>query len=195
MTTNARNVAVGKPKIGGAIFFAKTADKAPPPTDAKTALDQKLKSMGYAAAEGLRRSINKAYEIIRAWGGDEVKRPRTELTLTISFTLIESANGDVAKAIWGEDAVTITPATTEHGTKIDVAYKGEDGPEGAWVFDMADGDSIRRIVAPVAQQVTESFEQTYGDSELIAYPVELTLRRDSNQVFFYEYSDDGVKTA
>lgn len=193
MTTNARNVAIGKPKVGGAIFFAKASEKAPLPTDAKTALDAKFKSMGYAASEGLRRALNKAYETIKAWGGDEVARPRTELTVTISFTLIESANGEVAKAIWGEDAVTITPASPTDGTKIDVAYKGEDGPSGAWVFDMADGDSIRRIVAPVTQQVTESFEQAYGDSEVIAYPVELTLRRDDNQVFFYEYSDDGVK--
>lgn len=195
MTTNARNVAIGKPKIGGAIFFAKTADKAPLPTDAKTALDQKLKSMGYAAAEGLRRAINKAYEAIKAWGGDEVARPRTELTVTLSFTLIESRNGDVAKAIWGEDAVTITPATSEHGTKIDVAYAGQDGPDGCWVVDMADGDGLLRLVIPNAQQVTESFEQTYGDSEVVAFPIELTLRRDKNGKFFYEYTDDGIKNA
>lgn len=195
MTTNARNVAIGKPKVGGAIFFSKASEKAPLPTDAKADLDAKFKSMGYAAAEGLRRALNKAYEAIKAWGGDEVARPRTELTVSISFTLIESANGEVAKAVWGEDAVKIAEATSEHGTKIDVAYKGEDGPSGAWVFDMADGDSIRRIVVPNAQQVTESFEQTYGDSEVIAYPIELTLRRDENQAFFYEYSDNGVKSA
>ena len=133
MTTSARKVAIGKPKVGGAIFFAKASDKAPLPTSARTPLDAKFKSMGYAASEGLKRAIAKAYEVIRAWGGDEVARPRTELTITITFTLIESRNGEVAKAIFGEDAVTITAATATEGTRIDVAYEGEDGPNGAWV--------------------------------------------------------------
>lgn len=195
MTTSARKVAIGKPKVGGAIFFAKASDKAPLPTSARTPLDAKFKSMGYAASEGLKRAIAKAYEVIRAWGGDEVARPRTELTVTVTFTLIESRNGEVAKAIFGEDAVTITAATATEGTRIDVAYEGKDGPDGAWVIDMADGDGLLRLVVPNAQQVTESFEQTYGDAEVIAYPVELTLRRDANQKFFYEYTDDGQKSA
>lgn len=194
MTTNARNVAVGKPKIGGAIFFAK-GHTAPLPTDEKVALNAAFKSQGYASSDGLKRAISKAYETIRAWGGDEVARPRTELSLTLEFTLIESSSGEVVKTVWGEDAVTITPATQTDGTKIAVAYEGQDGPEGEWVIDMQDGDKVRRMVFPFAKQVTESFEQTYGDSELIAYPVQLTMYRDSNNKFFYEYSDDGIKAA
>ena len=191
--TNSRNVAVGKPKVGGAIFRAPLAVALP--TDEKTVLDAGFKEQGYAASEGLNRSIAKAYELFRAWGGDEVKRSRTEHSVTLTFTLIESANAEVAKTIWGEDSITVTPATASDGTKIALAYKGTELPKSEWVFDMKDGDHVRRIVLPEAQIVTESFEQSFGDTELISYPVELTLTADADGVFFYEYTDNGIKGA
>lgn len=193
MANNSRNVAVGAPKIGGAIFRAPLATALP--TDEKTSLGVGFIPQGYAGADGLQRAISKAYEIIRAWGGDEVHRPRTELSITMSFTLIESYNGEVAKTIWGNDAITVTAASPTAGAKIALAYKGKELPKSSWVFDMQDGDKLRRIVLPEAQMVTESLEQTFGDSEVVAYPVELTLRADATGVFFYEYTDDGVKTA
>lgn len=193
MSNNSRLVAVGKPKIGGAIFRAPLDTVLP--TDETTALDAAFIGQGYVSAEGLARAIAKAYEQIQAWGGDEVHRPRTSHSVTMTFTLIESYNADVAKTIWGEESVTVTPATVSSGTRISVAYTGEDLPDSAWAFDLADGDKVRRIVVPMGQIVTESFEQTFGDSELIAYPVTITLRKDDDGVYFYEYSDDGVKVA
>lgn len=190
---DARNVSVGTPKVGGAIFFAPLTKKAPLPTDASTAPDAKLVSLGYASSEGLKRAISKAYEKIKAWGGTEVKRPRTEITVDISFTLIESRRADVAKAVFGESAVTVTPRSATAGEKVAIAYKGEDGPEGTWVFDMQDGDGLLRIVIPRAAQTTESFEQTYTDNEAIAYPMNLTVYPDENGAYFFQYSDDGRK--
>lgn len=193
MANNSRLVAVGKPKIGGAIFRAPLP--AVVPVDETTELDAKFIPQGYVSAEGLARAIAKAYEQIQAWGGDEVHRPRTEHSVTMTFTLIESHNAEVAKTIWGEESVTVTPATAEHGTRISVAYTGQELPDSAWAFDLADGDKVRRIVVPISQIVTESFDQTFGDSELIAYPVTITLRKDEDGVYFYEYSDDGIKAA
>ena len=190
---DARNVSVGTPKVGGAIFFAPLTKKAPLPTDANTAPDTKLVSLGYAASEGLKRAIQKAYEKIKAWGGTEVKRPRTEITVDVSFTLIESRRADVAKAVFGEDAVTVTPRSATAGEKVAIVYKGQDGPEGTWVFDMQDGDGMLRIVIPRAAQTTESFEQSYTDNELIAYPMNLTVYPDENGAYFLQYSDDGRK--
>lgn len=193
MSNNSRLVAVGKPKIGGAIFRAPLDTVLP--TDETTALDAAFIGQGYVSSEGLGRAISKAYEQIQAWGGDEVHRPRTSHSVTMTFTLIESHNAEVAKTIWGEDAVTVTPPTESAGTRISVAYTGEDLPDSAWAFDLADGNKVRRIVVPMGQIVTESFEQTFGDNELIAYPVTITLRKDDDGAYFYEYSDDGVKAA
>jgi hypothetical protein len=191
--TNSKYVVAGKPKIGGAIFRGPLT--ATLPTSETTTLNAALLEQGYASDDGLKRSIEKAYETIRAWGGDVAKQTRTELTITIEFTLIEAANGNVAKTIWGDTAVAITPATASAGTKIVVTYKGEDVDNSAWVIDMKDGGHVRRIVMPNAQITTEKFEQTFGDSDVIAYPVTLTLYQDSSNNYFYEYSDDGIKTA
>lgn len=193
MTTTAGNVVAGRPKPGGAIFRAPLGTALP--TSESTALAGTYISQGYAHEDGLERSISKAYNTIRAWGGDEVKRSRTELTVELTFTLIEAANGEVAKTIWGASAVTITAATSGAGTKIAVAYKGEDPANSVWVFDLKDGAHVRRIVCPNAQVVTEDFTQTFSDEDVIGYPVTLSLRADSSGVFFYEYSDDGVTSA
>lgn len=191
--TNARNVVAGRPKPNGAIFRAPLGTALP--TDETTELNVAFIGQGYAHEDGLERAISKAYETIRAWGGDEVKRSRTELTVQFTFTLIEAANGEVAKTIFGEDAVTVTPATSSEGTKIAVAYAGEDPEDSSWVFDLKDGNHVRRIVAPVAQVVTEDFTQTFSDSDVIGYPVTLSLRADESGKYFYEYSDDGVTAA
>lgn len=191
--TNARNVVAGRPKPNGAIFRAPLGTALP--TDETTELNAAFIGQGYAHEDGLERAIAKAYEAMRAWGGDEVKRARTELTITLTFTLIEAANGNVARTIWGEDAVTVTPATSSAGTKIAVAYKGEDPEDSSWVFDLKDGNHVRRIVCPIAQVVTEDFTQTFADADLIGYPVTLSLRADESGAYFYEYSDDGVTTA
>lgn len=191
--TNSKNVVAGRPKPNGAIFRAPLGTALP--TDEATALNAAFIGQGYAAEDGLERAINKAYETVRAWGGDEVKRSRTEIGVQLTFTLIEAANGDVAKTIWGDAAVTITPATSSTGTKIAVAYAGEDVDESEWVFDLKDGNHVRRIVIPRGQVTTEDFTQTFSDSEVIAYPVTLTVFKDENGKYFYEYSNDGVKAA
>lgn len=191
--TDSRKVVAGKPKPNGAIFRAPLGTALP--ASEVVALNAAFLEQGYAHEDGLERAISKAYETIRAWGGDEVKRTRTEIGVTLTFTLIEAANGAVATTIWGASAVTVTPATGSAGTKIAVAYAGEELPESAWVFDLKDGNHVRRIVIPRGQVTTEDFTQTFADAEVIAYPVTLTLFKDASGNFFYEYADDGVTTA
>lgn len=188
-----RKVVAGTGKPGGYAFRAPLGTALP--ANESTALAAAYINQGYASNDGLSRAIAKAYEVIRDWNGDEVKRIKTETSVTITFTLIEAANGEVVKSVFGDSAVTITPATPSAGTKIAVAYKGEDAPAAVWAFDLKDGDHVRRIVCPLAQNVTEDFTQEMTSSGVISFPVTLTLYRDANGVFFYDYSDDGVTTA
>lgn len=189
---DSNKVVAGTGKPGGYAFRAPLGTALP--ADETTALPAGFINQGYASNDGLSRAISKAYEIIRDWNGDEVKRLKTEVSVTITFTLIEAANGEVVKTVFGEDAVTITPATSSAGTKIAVAYKGEDGPTSAWAFELKDGKHVRRIVAPVAQNVTEDFTQEMTSGGVISYPVTLVLYKDAAGNFFYDYSDDGVTT-
>lgn len=193
MADNSAKVVAGSPKVGGAIFRAPLGTAVP--TNETTALNTAFKAQGYAHADGLKRTIDKAYETIRAWGGDIAKKKRTELTVTLDFTLIQAADEEAVKTVWGASAVTVTPATVSSGTKIAVAYAGDDVTNSAWVIDMADGAHVRRIVCPNAQNTTESFEQEFSDGSTVNFPVQLTLFKDSAGKYFYEYSDDGIFSA
>lgn len=184
----------GKPKVSGAIFRAPLGT--PLPTDATSALDSSFVELGYAHADGWARQIAKAYETLTAWGGDEVAKPRTEHGVTFSTTLIEDLNPDVHEAKWGEAAVTYTPADATHGNRITVTYKGAEPEPAVWVFDMNDQGKLHRSVFPYAQDVTESFEQTFSDSEAVGLPFEMTAYRDpTTDMFFADYIDDGQVTA
>ena len=192
-TPSASKVFVGRPKVGGAIFRAPIGTALP--TSELTALDPAFIQQGHVDADGFKRAITKAFNSIKAWGGEEVAKPRTELSVSAAFNLIQTLDPDVNKTVFGSDAVAVTEPTPTAGTKIAVAFDGADLPPSAWVVDLAQGTRIRRIVFGNAEIATEAFEQVFKDDELEMYPVELAIYRDASDVFFYDYSDDGVKTA
>ncbi|MDO5533231.1 MAG: hypothetical protein Q4F65_01080 [Propionibacteriaceae bacterium] len=192
--TDKNKVIAGKPKVGGAVFRAPLGTAIP--TDARTALPAAFKELGYVSSDGWARQINKAYETINAWGGDEVSKSRTEHGVGFNMTLIEDLNADTQTAKWGTAAVTNTAATGTHGNLITVTYTGEDTEPGVWVFDMNDQGKLHRTVFPNASDTTESFEQTFSDSEAIGLPFEMTAYKDSTLgAFFVDYTDDGQTTA
>ena len=194
MPNDKNKVIAGKPNVGGAIFRAPAGTALP--TDARTALAGAFVLMGYASSDGWARQIQKAYETISAWGGDEVKRSRTEHSVGFNVTLIEHLNEDAQKAKWGTASVTTTPANATHGKLITVAYAGDDTPPGVWVFDMNDEGVLHRTVFIDAADTTESFEQTFSDGEPVSLPFEFTAYRDPvTGKFFYDYIDDGKLTA
>jgi hypothetical protein len=183
-------VVVGAPAVGGAIFRAPLGSTLP--TTASTALDTAFIAQGYVSSDGFTRAIEKAYAAMNAWGGAEVAKSRTELGVSASFGLIQTIDSDVLETVFGVDAVTVTAATVSTSELITVAYAGTELPESTWVVSMAYKGRKRRIVFPKAQLTTESFEQTFTDEDLAAFPVELTIYPDDSGNYFYEYTDDGV---
>lgn len=194
---NALNVQVGKPRATGAIFKAPLGTALP--ADESTTLVAAYEDHGFASSDGLSKAISRAYNEIKEWGGKTVLRPQTEVGVTVNFTCIEAVGvtgGRVAKSVFGDTAVTITPASASAGTKIAVAFTGDELPNGVWVFDMVNPstNALRRVVTANAQVTNEDFTQTYSGESEIQFPVNLTCFPDEAGVFFYEYSDDGVKT-
>lgn len=184
----------GKPKIGGAVFRAPLGTALP--TDARTPLTAAFKELGYVSSDGWTRQINKAYETINAWGGDEVNKSRTEHGVGFSMTLIEDLNAETQKAKWGTAAVTATAATATHGNLITVEYEGADTEAAVWVFDMDDQGKLHRTVFANAVDTTESFEQTFSDGDVIGLPFEMTAYKDTTSgTYFVDYTDDGKLTA
>lgn len=189
MVNTSGNVLAGVPLATGGISMGPLGSVLP--TDATTALDAGLIAAGYVGEDGLTESADRSTEKIKAWGGDVVKVVQTDFSTTYTFTFLESLNTEVLKAVYGDDNVTVTAATTTKGTLRTVKVNAETLPHKAFVFDMKDGDARIRIVVPDGQ-VTEVGEITYNDGSVIGYEVTIEAFRDASlNANAVKYLDDG----
>lgn len=177
--SNVANVSTGKPKIGGAAYYAPLGTTLP--TDASTVLNEAFKSLGYISEDGLTNSNSPSSESIKAWGGDIVNTHTTEKPDKFNFKLIESLNIDVLKAVYGSANVT---GTLDTGIKITANNQSDDSY--CWVFDMVLNKAIKRVVIPQAS-VSEIEDISYKDSDAIAYGITITALPDSDKNTHYEY--------
>lgn len=180
MANTATNVTTGKPKTGGAIFYAPTGSTLP--TDAVTALDVAFVSLGYISEDGLSNENSPESDEINAWGGDVVYSYQTSRSDTFSFKMIESLNPDVLKVVYGDANVTGALATG-----LTVTANSNDLTEHAWVVEMVlRGGVVKRVVIPNGK-VTEIAEITYADNEAVGYEVTISATPDSAGNTHYEY--------
>lgn len=163
MSNDATNVSTGKPKVGGAVWWAPHGSTLP--TDATAALDAAFKCLGYVSDDGLTNENSPETEDVKAWGGDVVATLQSEKTDTFSFKLIESLNINVLKSIYGEDNVEGNSISTG----ITVRANSSENEAACWVFDtIMRGGVLKRIVVPNAK-MTELGEIVYKDDEPIGY--------------------------
>ena len=162
------------------------------PTDTATTLDVALVKHGYVGEDGLSMTTNRSTEKIRAWGGDTVRVVQTEHDVTFSWTFLET-NAVTAAAVYGDDNVTATAATSSSGNLLAIKLNSDSLPSKVYVFDMKDGDRKVRVVVPNGQ-ITEVGDTQFVHSNATGHEVTLEAFPDASGVKCYIYSDDGQKT-
>lgn len=169
-TPNTDLILTSKPLATGGVLVADKGTALP--TDATTALLAGFRALGYVSEDGLTQAIDRSTDKIRAWGGDTVKVVQSEFAVTYSFTLLQSADEDVLKTVYGADNVTVTDGD------IAIKINGETLPKQVFAFEMKDGDNKVRIVVPDGQ-VTEVGEVTFVDEGVISYECTVEAFKDS----------------
>jgi hypothetical protein len=184
-----KNVSVGKPKVGGAIYHAAAGSTLP--TDASAALDAAFVQLGYVSDDGLTNTNAPDSDNVQAWGGDIVKTLLKSKEDTFKFTLIESLNVEVLKAIYGDDNVSGSISTS---TGITVKANSAVNDSSAWVVEMVlNGDILKRVVIPNAM-LSDLGDVTYKDDEAIGYEATITALPDDDGNTHYEYIKDSTVT-
>ena len=179
MATTASNVTVGKPKVGGAVFWAPLGSTLP--TSASASLDAAFVDLGYVSEDGVVNNNSPESDTVKAWGGDTVLTLQTDRPDTFALTLIEAMNADVLKTIYGSSNVT------EAGGALTVKATADNMPSGSWVIDMVlKGNRAKRIVIPDGT-ISELGDISYKDDEAVGYQITITDVPDTNGVYHYEY--------
>ena len=180
---NKDNIAVGKPKVGGAIHVAPAGTTLP--TDATTALAAAFVNLGYVSEDGLTNSNSAAAETIRAWGKDIIYTNDGD-DETYSWTLLEVLDANVQKFIRGADNVTVA----EGGAmSVQVRRPSErtQMEEHVIVVEMILHKRAVRHVIPRGV-ITEVGEVSYVDDDTVGYQVTVTALADANGNSHYEYT-------
>lgn len=180
MAYSVNNVTVGKPGIGGCVYRADAGTTLP--TDAVTALASAFKNMGYISDEGIKETVERTTEDIKAYGGDTVATPQTEFKVEFGMTFLETLNVEAIKAVNGSSNVS-----GELSTGLTVLVNSKELPEGVWAIDQVlNGNVSYRIVIPKGK-ITEVGEITYVDGEPVGFEVTITALPDSSGNASYKY--------
>lgn len=189
MANDANKVISGTPAVAGGVLAGPRGTTLP--ATAVATPNVALKAMGYISDSGLERSEDRSTSDILEWGGKLVKRKQTGFVVELTFAFLEYLNADAAKTVYGDAAVTVTPANATHGTQIAIVVNGAEAPHLSWVFDMADGAAKIRLAVPDGQ-ITSTDTIGYTRDGAALRTVTVTAYPDVAGNFLYEYTDDGV---
>lgn len=151
-----------------------------------------MKHLGFVAEDGLEENEDRPTTSIFAWGSDLVAKPQESFDLTLTFTLYEALNSEVAKARYGDTNVTVTAASPTAGEKLSIIQTSDVAGFNTLLFDsFSPGGKRYQKFFPIAQFVNAD-SQTVNHKSVLAHRLTYTFYPDSTGRYAVMLTDDGV---
>lgn len=167
-TNDKSNITIGRPKAGGAVFWAPAGTTLPTSADAD--LDEAFVNLGYVTEEGVTVSTEEEGDDIVAWGPEDVMRSQTRYGKTATLALLETSRKSVLDFVFGKD--NVVEGANGSFTWDDT---GDPLPRGVLVIDTLQNNAsdprIKRQVFGDAQFVDRSGDHTYNNNDPVSFPV------------------------
>lgn len=176
---NKDNITIGRPKVGGAIYYAPAGTTLP--TDADSSLAAAFVNLGYVTEDGVTQSTSEETDNLIAWGPENVMVVQNDFGETVTYNLLETIRPGVLQYVRGADNVIVG----DDGS-IKSATTGEQLPRGVIVIDTIQNNGsanprIHRIVYGDCQITDRSGDQTYNNSDPVTFPVTFTAFKFDSQ--------------
>lgn len=196
MGINAKQVRVGladQSSTSGALSRGNVISTIPADIDAAITAISSFSSSGYISEDGASLSTTKGVTPIREWNRASVRRILEDFDGTVSLSLIQ-LDEEGAKQAFGEDNVSVTAATSSHGTQLKIALGATLDEPQAWALRMKDGDARMLVLVPNGQ-VTSGVDITFVANQAIQLPVTISANDDGTGHSIYIFTDDGIVAA
>lgn len=197
MAVNVQNAFVGTPPIDGGVFFRAPIDT-PLPEAATEVLDTKFEDHGAVGADGFNVSPERSSTDINMFGGDVFTSVQESYSVNFTVTLLEDDREAVAKTVFGDANVDVTPATESEGKKTRILYTSEPLPLSSFVLKAVSGAKSKTYVIERGQ-VTTVAEVTTVHNNVTQYQITgrafKGTNADANYAQVIELRDDGTPVA
>lgn len=194
-TGNVNNVILPSPKelptVGG-LYAGPTTAAVP---DAAFTIATSMVHLGFVGAEGVDEKEDRNTKSIYDWGGDTIAKPQENFGLSITFTLMEFLNPEVAKVNYRTANVTATAATTTTGARLAIVQTSDVLDMRSWLLDTyAPGGKRVQKFYPLGR-IESKDTLKWARTDVLASRVTVVFFPDATGRYGYIRTDDGIFSA
>lgn len=187
--TNVRNTGVWVPKGLGGVFRYPLGTPLPTdPWSPRPVVPGWDPRLGGCDDTGVTWTTKRDTDKKKDWNGDKVRGVQTGKDDTWKLKYIEPKNSRVMEEYFGKANVTVTEATTQHGTLITAVSNSDVLPHFSYIVDVFDGAVRKRRCIPDAQ-VAENGDEIWQSKDWTALEFTYDMFPDLAGNTFYDYTE------
>lgn len=187
--TNVRNTGVWVPKGLGGVFRYPLGTPLPTdPWSPRPVVPGWDPRLGGCDDTGVTWNTKRDTDKKKDWNGDKVRGVQTGKDDTWKLKYIEPKNPRVMEEYFGKANVTVTEATTQHGTLITAVSNSDVLPHFSYIVDVFDGAVRKRRCIPDAQ-VAENGDEIWQSKDWTALEFTYDMFPDLAGNTFYDYTE------